>query len=150
MNISELSKLTRMVLKTLILCKWERECCDIFHWQMLVSWNLCCPFISTTFTAKLPEVYFQMCKHLSHLITEMNAGKMLKSYARAVYGLNSSIATNVIVGLGFPCYNHHFLRTKHVGLLSFVQNLILYLQYEISSWFFIWYKSLISAVSILV
>ena len=127
--------------KGVFLRKWDSEC---FHWQMLVSWNLCCPFISTTFTAKLPEVYFQMCKHLSHLITEMNVGKVLKSYAKALYGLKSTIDINVIVSLGFTCYNHHFLRTKHVGSSKFCPEL------EINSWFFIWYKRLISAVSILV
>ena len=53
----------------------------------------------------------------------MNAGNMLKSYARALYGLNSTIATNVIVSLGFTCYNHHFLRTKHVGSSKFCPEL---------------------------
>ena len=61
----------KSVVFNLFLCKWDSSKC--FHWQMLVSWNLCCPFISTTFTAKLPEIYFQMCKHFSRHNTEMKA-----------------------------------------------------------------------------
>ena len=74
MDNCEFAKLKKLVLWAFFAQVWYSEC---FHWQILVSWNLCCPFISATFSAKLPKIYFQMCKHFSHHITKIKAKRNL-------------------------------------------------------------------------